>query len=45
MLQIKSVDSGIRITKIRSEQIHVKFSQLIVRKFIRMKYNTVLSIK
>ncbi|KAL3994428.1 hypothetical protein ACH3XW_21690 [Acanthocheilonema viteae] len=30
VLQIKNIDNGIRITKIRSEQIHVKFSQLIM---------------
>ncbi|CAG9536793.1 unnamed protein product [Cercopithifilaria johnstoni] len=28
VLQIKNIDNGIRITKIRSEQIHVKFLQL-----------------
>uniref|UniRef100_A0A1I8EYK9 Uncharacterized protein n=1 Tax=Wuchereria bancrofti TaxID=6293 RepID=A0A1I8EYK9_WUCBA len=30
VLQIKTIDSGIRITKIRSEEIHMKFSQLIM---------------
>ncbi|EJD75861.1 hypothetical protein LOAG_17073 [Loa loa] len=30
VLQIKNVESGIRITKIRSEQIHLKFSQLVM---------------
>nr|CDP97959.1 Bm10398, isoform a [Brugia malayi] len=39
VLQIKTIDSGMRIMKIRSEEIHMKFSQLLVGKFILIIYN------